>query len=34
VKEQKFRQALAEIPQLEAIEQIQIPSVLRVLREK
>jgi homoserine dehydrogenase len=34
VKEQKFRQALAEIPQLEAIEQLQIPSVLRVLREK
>ncbi|PSO48386.1 MAG: homoserine dehydrogenase [Cyanobacteria bacterium SW_9_44_58] len=34
VKEQKFREALAEIPQLEAIEQIEIPSVLRVLREK
>lgn len=34
VKEQNFREALAEIPQLEAIEQIQIPSVLRVLREK
>lgn len=34
VKEENFRQALAEIPQLDAIEQIQIPSVLRVLREK
>lgn len=34
VKEQNFRQALAEIPQLDAIEQIEIPSVLRVLREK
>ncbi|MFW6264213.1 MAG: homoserine dehydrogenase [Cyanobacteriota bacterium] len=33
VKEENFRKALAEIPQLEAIEQIQIPSVLRVLRE-
>lgn len=33
VKEANFRQALAEIPQLEAIDQIQIPSVLRVLRE-
>lgn len=34
VKEENFRQALAEIPHLDAIEQIQIPSVLRVLREK
>ena len=34
VKEENFRQALAEIPQLDSIEQIQIPSVLRVLREK
>ncbi|QDZ39422.1 homoserine dehydrogenase [Euhalothece natronophila Z-M001] len=33
VKEENFRKALAEIPQLEAIDQIQIPSVLRVLRE-
>ena len=33
VKEEKFRRALAEIPELEAIDQIQIPSVLRVLRE-
>lgn len=33
VKEDNFRQALAELPQLEAIDQIQIPSVLRVLRE-
>jgi homoserine dehydrogenase len=34
VKEENFRQALAEIPQLEAIDQIEIPSVLRVLREQ
>nr|WP_216086687.1 homoserine dehydrogenase [Halothece sp. PCC 7418] len=33
VKEENFRQALAQIPQLEAIDQIEIPSVLRVLRE-
>jgi len=33
VKEDNFRQALAELPQLEAIDQIEIPSVLRVLRE-
>jgi homoserine dehydrogenase len=33
VKEENFRQALAELPQLEAIDQIEIPSVLRVLRE-
>jgi len=33
VKEEKFRRALEEIPQLEAIDQIKIPSVLRVLRE-
>lgn len=33
VKEQNFRDALAEIPQLEAIEKIEIPSVLRVLRD-
>jgi len=33
VKEENFRQALRELPQLEAIDQIQIPSVLRVLRE-
>ncbi len=33
VKEENFRQALAELPYLEAIEQIEIPSILRVLRE-
>lgn len=33
VKEENFRQALTELPQLEAIEQIEIPSVLRVLRD-
>jgi len=33
VKEENFRQALAELPHLEAIDQIEIPSILRVLRE-
>ncbi|MDR9402038.1 MAG: homoserine dehydrogenase [Halothece sp. Uz-M2-17] len=33
VKEDNFRQALAELPNLEAIDQIEIPCVLRVLRE-
>ncbi len=33
VEEEKFRKALEEIPHLKGIDQIQIPSVLRVLRE-
>ncbi len=33
VKEENFRQALAEISHLKAIDQIKIPSVLRVLKE-